>query len=219
MSHWLDQFPKLQKLPADLRAELERGSTVVWLPAGSRIYGPGQAPQSFLLLLEGSVRVQQVGESGREIVLYRVTAGESCTLTTACLMGYDDYIAEAIAETDTRAVTISRGTFDDLIARSPDFRKFVFTAFSNRVTELCRIIDDVAFARMDVRLAQKLIELAHDGRTVTATQQQLASELGTAREVVSRMLSDFHRRGWVTSSARGTILIDDRAALAGAAQQ
>ena len=187
-------------------------SSVISLPAGSRIYGPGQAPQSYLLLLDGAIRVQQVSEGGREIVLYRLSAGESCALTTACLMGYEDYLAEAIAETDIRAVAVPRATFDDLIARSELFRRFVFTAFSARVTELFRVIDQVAFARMDIRLAQKLLDLSHGDDTIVSTQQQLASELGTAREVISRLLSEFQRRGWV-ASARGSLAIVDRTAL------
>lgn len=211
-SEWIDRFPGLARLPQDLRAALTGQSAVVELGAGSRIYGPGQAPNSFLLLLRGTVRVQQVSESGREIVLYRVTAGESCALTTACLMSYEDYPAEAVAETDVEAVAIPRATFDDMIARSALFRRFVFTAFSTRVTNLLRIIDEIAFSRMDIRLAHKLIELARGGDTVTATQQQLASELGSAREVVSRILSEFHRRGWVSSS-RGSIAIENAAAL------
>lgn len=209
---WLDRFPGLQKLPAELSAALAQHAKFVSLPQGTRIYGPGHAPQGYLLLLEGSVRVQQVSENGREIVLYRVSAGESCALTTACLMGYEDYLAEAIAETDVRAVTIPRATFDDLIARAPEFRRFVFTAFSARVTDLFRIIDEVAFSRMDLRLAQKLLELSHGAASVVATQQKLAAELGSAREVVSRILSEFQRRGWITQS-RGSIAIEDRAAL------
>ena len=211
-SGWIDHFPGLRRLPGDLLTTLENQSTIISLPEGSRIYGPGQSPEAYLLLLEGTVRVQQVSESGREIVLYRVTDGESCALTTACLMGYEDYLAEAIAETDVKAVAIARAAFDDLIARSPEFRRFVFTAFSTRVTNLFRIIDEVAFSRMDIRLAAKLMELSHGGDTVAATQQQLASELGTAREVISRMVSEFQRRGWV-SPTRGSIAITDRPAL------
>jgi CRP/FNR family transcriptional regulator len=209
---WLTRFPSLSRLGSDLVGVLTHSSSVVALPAGSRIYGPGQAPTNFLLLLDGSVRVQQVSEGGREIVLYRVSAGESCALTTACLMGYEDYLAEAIAETDVRAVAIPRATFDDLIARSPEFRRFVFTAFSKRVTDLFHVIEEVAFSRMDIRLAHKLLELSHGSDEVAATQQQLASELGTAREVVSRVLTELHRRGWLAAT-RGHIAISNRAAL------
>ncbi len=211
-SHWLDLFPGLKRLPDALSSTLIRNSVVVSLPAGSRIYGPGQAPDSYLLLIEGTVRVQQVSEGGREIVLYRISAGESCALTTACLMGYEDYQAEAIAEENVRAVAIPRETFDDLIARSPLFRRFVFTAFSARVTDLFRIIDQVAFARLDIRVAAKLLELSRGEGSLAATQQEIASELGTTREVVSRILSEFQRRGWIAIS-RGSLAILERAAL------
>lgn len=209
---WIDHFPGLRRLPPDLLDPLLRSSAIVVLPAGSRIFGPGQAPGHFLLLVEGTIRVQQVSEQGREIVLYRVADGESCALTTACLMGFEDYLAEAIAETDVRAVAIPRATFDSLIARSPDFRRFVFTAFSRRVTDLFRVIEDVAFSRMDIRLAHKLLELSEGREQITVTQQQLAAELGSAREVVGRMLAEFRRRGWVEPS-RGSITLTDRAAL------
>lgn len=209
---WLDGFEGLKSLDEATRAELLKAGRVVSMPAGRRIFGPGQAPSSFLLLLEGSVRVHQLSDSGREIVLYRVSEGESCALTTACLLGYQDYIAEAIAETDIRAVAIPRQTFDDLVARSSQFRQFVFLAFSRRVTDLCRLIDEVAFQRLDMRLAGRLIERAHGADALDVTHQELAAELGTAREVVSRQLNELQRRGWIAVS-RGHIEIKDRPAL------
>lgn len=201
---WISHFPGLRKLKPDVAKPLIETSKVVRLPAGTPIFGPGQAPQAYLLLINGTVRVQQVSEAGREIVLYRVSGGESCALTTACLMGYEEYQAEGIAETDVEAVSVPRATFDDLIARSAEFRRFVFTAFSRRVTDLFRVIDEVAFSRIDVRLAQHLLELADANRHIDLTHQQLAAELGTAREVVSRQLSEFQRRGWISTS-RGAI--------------
>jgi CRP/FNR family transcriptional regulator, anaerobic regulatory protein len=156
--------------------------------------------------------VQQVSENGREIVLYRVPAGESCALTTACLMGYEEYQAEGVAETSIRAVAIQRGLFDDLIASSKEVRQFVFTAFSRRVTNLFRVIEDVVFARIDVRLAQRLLDRADKTGHVDATHQQLANELGSAREVISRQLNEFQRRGWI-SAQRGSIALANRPAL------
>jgi CRP/FNR family transcriptional regulator len=211
-SDWTGYFPGLASLGDDLRNDLAARSRVISLPAGSRIFGPGQAPQNFLLLIDGTLRVQQVSPGGREIVLYRVSAGESCALTTACLMGYEDYLAEAIAETDIRAVAVPRAVFDSLIARSPEFRRFVFTAFSQRVTNLFHVIDDIVFARMDIRLAQKILELAGSHDHLAVTQQQLAAELGTAREVVSRILGEFQRRNWLTLM-RGGLTLADREAI------
>jgi CRP/FNR family transcriptional regulator len=211
-SHWIENFPALASLGDEARGALMRAGRVIELPARRTIFGPGQAPESFILLLDGTVRVHQVAESGREIVLYRVVAGESCPLTTACLMGYEDYAAEAVTETDIRAVAIPRATFDDLVATSAEFRRFVFTAFSRRVTNLFRVIEEVAFQRLDLRLAAKLLERAGEGAELTLTHQELAAELGTAREVVSRHLNELQRRGWI-AAGRGRIEILNRAAL------
>jgi CRP/FNR family transcriptional regulator, anaerobic regulatory protein len=209
---WIDQFPGLSSLDESLQTTLVERSRVVTVPAGTVIFGPGKAPESLLLLLEGVVRVQQVAESGREIVLYRVHAHESCVLTTACLLAYEDYSAEGVAETDVSAVAIPRAVFEDMIARSSVFRRFVFTAYSRRITDLFMVIEEVAFRRVDIRLAQKLLELASGAAALAVTHQRLAAELGTAREVVSRQLQEFQRRGWV-AAARGRIEIRDRAAL------
>ncbi len=203
---WIDGFSALEDLPGQQRQQLETESRLLALPEGTRIFGPGQAPSNFLLLLRGSIRVQQVSDNGREIVLYRVSAGESCALTTTCLLGYEEYRAEGIAETAIEAAAIPRATFEDLIAASSSFRRFVFKAFSDRITDLCRVIDDIAFSRMDIRLAQKLLQLRNAQGDVEATHQQLATELGTAREVISRQLHEFQRRGWV-KSGRGIVSV------------
>ncbi|SEK75970.1 cyclic nucleotide-binding protein [Roseivivax marinus] len=209
---WIDRFPGLSQLPSDLRADLVAGSSVVEVPAGTQIFAPGQTPDNLLLLLDGTVRVQQKSETGREVFLYRVHAGESCVLTTACMLAFEDYAADGIAETDVTAVAIPRATFDDMAARSTVFRQFIFTAYSRRITDLFTLIDDIVFQRMDVRLAAKLLQLSADGDVVHATHQTLANELGTAREVISRTLAEFHRRGWV-EQARGEVRLTGREGL------
>lgn len=206
---WIDQFQGLSRLPDAIRNYLLEESKIVTVPANTVIFGPGKSPENLLLLLEGTVRVQQTSDAGREIVLYRVHAGESCVLTTACLLAYEDYSAEGIAETQTRAVAIPRAAFDKLVSDSIEFRQFVFTAYSKRITDLFVVIEEIAFRRLDIRLAQKLIELCGAEDTVSSTHQKLAVELGTAREVVSRQLQEFQRRGWIEQT-RGTIKLIDR---------
>lgn len=201
---WIEQFPGLSKLDPAIRDVLTRKSAVVTVREGSVIFGPGKSPENLLLLLEGRVRVQQVSEAGREIILYRVEAGQSCVLTTACLLAHEGYSAEGIAETDVRAVAIPRTVFDDLIAQSVTFRTFIFAAYSRRITDLFQIIEDIAFQRVDIRLAQKLLDLERGTGQIKATHQQLAAELGTAREVISRQLGEFQRRGWIRQS-RGSV--------------
>jgi CRP/FNR family transcriptional regulator len=210
---WIKRFRGLAQLPTDIRADLVRGSQVLSVAAGTQVFQPGQSADNLLLLIDGTVRVQQRSETGREIFLYRVHAGESCVLTTACMLAFEDYSADGIAETDVTAAAIPRKTFDDLLARSPVFREFVFAAYSRRITDLFALIDDIVFQRMDVRLAERLLELAGQTDTVHATHAVLATELGTAREVISRTLSEFHRRGWVEQT-RGAVRITDRPSLA-----
>ncbi|MEM1428827.1 MAG: Crp/Fnr family transcriptional regulator [Pseudomonadota bacterium] len=209
---WIKTFKGLGSLPDDVRAELEAGSQIVSVPAGTQVFAPGQSADNLLLLLEGTVRVQQRSETGREVFLYRVHAGESCVLTTACMLAFEDYSADGIAETNVTAVAIPRKTFDDLVAKSSVFREFVFTAYSRRITDLFTLVDDIVFQRMDVRLAARLLELAGADDVVRATHAVLATELGTAREVISRTLSEFHRRGWV-EQARGEVRLTGRGGL------
>jgi CRP/FNR family transcriptional regulator, anaerobic regulatory protein len=208
---WIDRFPGLKSLPPDLGADLVAGSRVLSMPAHTRVFEAGQHPDNMLLLLSGTIRVQQISDTGREIFLYRVHAGESCVLTTACMLADDDYAAEGIAETEIEAVAIPRAAFDDLAGRSALFRSFIFRAYSRRIADLFSLIDDIVFQRMDVRLAERLLHLEREG-LIQATHQELAVELGTAREVISRTLGEFQRRGWV-ELARGEVRIAARAGL------
>lgn len=209
---WIDKFEGLGGLPAEIRSELEAGSQIVSVPAGTQIFAPGQTADNLWLLLDGTVKVQQTSETGRDVFLYRVHAGESCVLTTACMLAFEDYAAEGTCETDVTAVAIPRQTFDDLVAKSPVFRQFVFRAYARRITDLFALIDDIVFQRMDVRLASRLLELADADDVVHATHAVLGTELGTAREVISRTLSEFQRRGWVEQS-RGEVRLTSREGL------
>ena len=212
VTDWIDQIEPLATLGDPDRRRLRDSSRVIAAEQGAVLFGPGRAPTDWLLLLEGKVRVQRVSENGREIVLYRVAAGESCILTTACLFAGDDYPAEGVAETAIKAAAVPRSVFDALVSSAPDFRRFVFNAYSKRVTELFVVVEAIAFQRVDLRLARKLLELAGSDQHLRATHQQLAVELGTAREVVSRQLQEFQRRRWIVA-ARGDIQIVDAVAL------
>ncbi|SFR31480.1 cyclic nucleotide-binding protein [Yoonia tamlensis] len=215
---WTARFAGLARLAPQTQQILLEKSAVIDVPAGTTIFGPGNSPENMLFLLDGSVRVQQTSETGHEIVLYRIHAGQSCVLTTACLLAYEDYSAEGICETDIQAAAIPRAVFDELVAQSKEFRDFVFAAFSKRITDLFLMIDEVAFQKMDVRLADKLIALSGGQDSIATTHQKLSVELGTAREVISRQLQEFQRRGWI-EQGRGCVNLINRTALAGLAGQ
>lgn len=209
---WTGRFAGLSQLGERIRAKLEANARIRRFEAGARIFGPGRKPPGLLFLVEGTVRVHQSGEGGRDIVLYRITGGESCVMTAACLFTDHNSFAEGLAETDVVAAELPRATFDDLVTDSPEFRDFVLRAYSHRIIDLFRVIDDVVFGRMDLRIAERLVQLADERGVVLLTHQQLATELGTAREVVSRQLAEFQKRGWI-DQARGRVDLRDREAL------
>jgi CRP/FNR family transcriptional regulator len=209
---WIARFPALAAMGEADRALLERSGRIVELPAGHVVFRPGEPCAHFLLVLDGSVRVHLVSRHGREIVLYRVGAGETCVLTTAGLLGTASYEAEGTIERPTRAVALPRGPFVELLGRSAPFREFVFATYGERLTEIMVRLQEVAFESIDRRLAAKLLERADDAGEVVLTHQELATELGTAREVVTRHLRELARSGAV-SLARGRIAITDAASL------
>ena len=203
---WTENFLGTRTLPRSVRDKLLREARVVKFAMGTEVFGPENIPDSLMFLYSGCIRVSQSSESGREIVLYRVEAGESCVLTTACMLSEEAYNAEGVAETEVVAITLPKVSFDRLASDEESFRSFVFQAYSRRLIDLLRVVDDVAFGRMDVRLAQRLLALANDHDRLRVTHHALASELGTAREVVSRILNDFQKRKLIAQT-RGQIAI------------
>jgi CRP/FNR family transcriptional regulator len=129
------------------------------------------------------------------------------------MLAEEAYKAEGVAETDVTVVVLPKSAFDRLSAEEDAFRNFVFAAYSRRLIDLLRVVDDVAFGRVDVRLAERLLTLGQGCKEVRATHQELASELGTAREVVSRVLHDFQKRELIEQS-RGLITFKDKQQLA-----
>jgi len=207
--NWQDHFEGLAQLDPVLLDALAASSEVVSIKKNSVIVDTGKATDQIVLLLEGCIQVQKISENGREIVLYRINDGDSCILTAACVLAYEDFFAKAIAETDIKVVLIPRDVFDELMGASREFRQFVLAAFSKRLTDLFQVVEELAFKRIDHRLAQKLLDLSPDGAVIKATHQNLASELGSVREVVSRQMGDFQNRGWIQQS-RGMIEIINR---------
>lgn len=209
---WTTRFPGLSRLSSPVRTRLREEGHIIEIHAGNNIFGAGRITGELLFLLEGTVRVSHTSEGGREIVLYRIEAGQSCVMTTACVLADEAQAAEGTAETTVRAVSLPRSAFEAMAGDYPEFRNFVFAAYAKRLADLFRVIDDVAFGRIDIRLAGCLVALAKGESTVRRTHQDLAVELGTAREVISRQLHEFQRRGWIEQS-RGVVTVCDPAAL------
>jgi CRP/FNR family transcriptional regulator len=207
-----EAFPGLSSLEDSNLPMLSASARPIQVPKSTVIFREGGSCQNFILMLSGAVRVQMISGLGREIVLYRVERGQTCVLTTTSLMAGTDYAAQGVAESDVQAVALPAPSFRELLARSAVFRTFVFSAFSTRISDLLLLIEEVAFGRIDVRLAQLLLDRCGRDGCVRATHQELSVELGTAREVVSRQLKEFERRSWVRLH-RGYLELLDRASI------
>lgn len=193
---------------ATLRRVLEQ-SVTVRVAAGQTVFAEAADCTRFPLVLEGTIRVRKLSPQGKELLLYRVEPGESCILTSSCLLGARDYTASAIAETDVRVLAMPRALFLDLLDSEAAFRTEVFELFAARMTELMALVDAVAFQKLDQRLANRL--LGH-GSVLQISHLQLAQELGSVREIISRLLGDFAQRG-ALRLGRGRIEILDAALL------
>lgn len=198
--------PQLQRLLGAAR--------LVRVPAGGVLFDAGKPCRGFPLVLEGSVRVAKSSESGREILLYRVEPGQACILSGGCLLGHADYSARGVAEEDVTLVLVAPELFRELMVESEPFRQFVFAMYGERLAEVMELVDEVAFRRLDQRLARLLVER---GPVIEITHQKLADELGSVREIVSRLLRQFELRGWV-QLGRERVTVSDPSGLAGLAR-
>lgn len=197
------KHPILDVLPAAMKRELENTLKVMALPQGAVIFRAGDHCPGLPLVVRGSVKVQMTGVSGNRIVLYRMGANDICTLSIGCLMSGHGYRAEAVVEEDAEAILVPRPLFDDMMAVSAEFRAGIMASYGRRLDDLMLLVEEVAFRRMDERLEDWLAARAGRG-VITITHQELAVELGTAREVVSRLLKELEKQGRVALS-RGRI--------------
>jgi CRP/FNR family transcriptional regulator len=209
---WWDVYAALGAIRDPAWRKIANAVQHQWFPQGARLFRDGESCLYYLLVIEGSVQVQKTTSDGHEIVLYHVNAGQTCELTTSCMLGGEKYVADAVAMTPVHAVLISKEQFNEAVLNSPDFRKFVYASLDKGVADLVSLIGNVVFVHVDIRLAQHLIERRDADNHVRATHQDIARELGTAREVVSRMLKHFEHHGWVKLH-RGWIEITDVTAL------
>jgi CRP/FNR family transcriptional regulator len=173
------------------------GARPVTMPADHPVFHAGSPCENYVLLLEGSVRVQVIGEGGREAILYRVLPGQSCVLTTCCILSGEDYPAEGFTETPVRALAVTKPTFDRALENAPAFRRFVFANLGGRIADVIARMEEVAFRPVERRLASHLLSRANERGAIHSTHQEIAVELGTAREVVSRHLKRLEAAGLV----------------------
>ena len=190
----LQRYPMLQTLPASQLGDLLSSAMDMHLPAGTVVFDENQPCQGFPLLLSGSIRVIKAAANGRELQLYRVRSGESCILTSGCLMGHARYHARGVVDEDVEMVVLPPAAFRALLSTHEPFRDYIFSLFSERLTDMMQLVSAVAFQKLDQRLAALLIGKPSPIHT---THQALADELGSVREIISRLLKNFSEQGWI----------------------
>jgi len=190
----LGQYPALRELSDEEVGRMLAEGTVREVPAGTVMFDEAQPCMGFPFVLKGEIGVSKLSENGREIQLYTVDAGESCILTSSCLLGSVDYDAHGVALADTTVFILPRPTFERLLRSSDAFRHYVFGLFADRISDLMQTVEEVAFKRLDQRLASLLLRR---GPRIRATHQQLADELGSVREIISRIVRNFATQGLV----------------------
>jgi CRP/FNR family transcriptional regulator len=205
-------IPILQKEKPPLTREFQSEAFYARIPAGKDVFVEGDQADTIALIISGVVRVYKIGETGREITLYRFGVGESCILTANAILSNKSFPAIATVEEDAEAIIIPAAVFRDWVKRYDMWREFVFELLSARLSTIMAVVDEVVFQRMDRRVAAWLLSRSQNANPLATTHQEIAAELGSSREVISRILEDFSRNGLI-SLGRGTIMILDKPAL------
>ena len=207
-------LPILEQADPGLLREFQQAAIFMRIPKGQDVFIEGDRVNAIALMISGVVRVYKIGETGREITLYRFGNGESCILTANAILSQKNFPAIATVEKEAEAVMIPADTFRDWVRRYDLWREFVFELLSQRLSSVMEIVEEIAFRRMDARLVSFLLGRSIRSDLIHITHQEIAGELGTSREVISRILEDFSAQGMLEVS-RGSIRILDRDVLQG----
>lgn len=204
----LQLYPVLERIPQPLSTSVRGRARSVAAPVGTVAFQEESPCEGLTLVTSGSIRVVRAGHNGREILLYRVHPGESCILSVSCLLGRTAYGARGIVDEDLTGVQLPADVFERLVAEAPAFRGFIFELFGARIAALMQLVEEVAFHRLDQRLAALLLRRIRDvgGAAIADTHQGLADQVGSVREIVSRVLESFESQGAI-SLGRGRVTV------------
>jgi len=215
ISNIVNMFPFINEMEQIKLDELLNRMNIAQYPKGTVLLEEGHTCQDIAFVLDGSIRVYKLSSDGKEVTLYRIGRGDTCVLIVSCLMGNNEYPAVAEVEEPVTLMTLPASYFKELFHNSPSWQEFVFRSISQRLTDVMMVVEQIAFKSMDKRLASFLYEKLDAADTklvIEVTHEDIALELGTAREVVSRVLKDFEKKAIVELS-RGKIYVKDKQSL------
>jgi CRP/FNR family transcriptional regulator len=198
-NEFMEIFPVFRNSSDSLITELLSIARYQIFPKDKVVYTEGDSCSAIAFLLSGEIRVYKIGESGREITLYEIGQGDTCILNASCILSKTTYPAHAVTTLEGEMLLMPAADFRRLIAQYEEMRQFVFTLLSQRLTSVMTLVEEIAFGRMDERLMDYIIEKSENG-ILYSTHQKIANDLGTSREVVSRLLKDFEKKDKVILS-------------------
>jgi CRP/FNR family transcriptional regulator len=205
----LNECSFLSQLNADTQSKVVTSANSVAIPKDTQIFDEGDPSAALALVVSGSIRVFKRSQGGREVTLYRVNKENLCIVTLSCLMGGDLYPATGCTEEATVVITLPKPVFINLVATDESFREITFNQFGNRISGLMQLIDEITFNKLDRRLADYLLI---NGPVINRSHQDIADELGSVREMVSRLLKQFETSSWI-QLGRGIIEVTDTDAI------
>ncbi len=177
----------------------------ITVPADTMVCQSGDVCENLVIVLEGQVKVYRPAANGKSLTLYTVNKNESCILTASCILNQTPFPAFAVTTTEVKALSIPPDKVIDWLEHEPMWQKYMFALLSQRMINLIELVDTIAFKSLDVRL-EAWLQARADQQIIQTTHQQVAEELASSREVISRLLKKFEKNG-VVALGRGTITV------------
>ena len=207
---YVSRLPYWNDLEKDEKEAVTRSTVIREYKKGAYIYGMQDACLGMVYVQKGSIRVFLMSEEGREVTLFHIGEGDSCILSASCVMGEISLEVQLVAEMDTEILAVPAGTYKKLMESNLRLRCFTYELSTKRLSSVVWVMQQILFAHFDERMARFLLtEYEKTGSTkISMTQEEIAREVNSAREVVARMLRQFAEDGWI-EVGRGTITLKD----------
>jgi CRP/FNR family transcriptional regulator, anaerobic regulatory protein len=199
LQEFLETFPDFQKMPERVVEKILSAARRMSVPSGHYVYSEGDFCQMFTFLISGEVRVFKMAETGREITLYELGPGDTCIINASCILSGIPTPAFAVTQSECDALLLPALEFMRLTREHEELREYIFKVLGQNLSNVMALVEEVAFKHIDERLVEYLEEKSEDGK-LSATHQKIAADLGTSREVISRLLKDLEKKGRVSLS-------------------
>ena len=209
MNNLIEILPFFENADDELINSFQKNHVTKTFTKGEFLTMEGDSCGYFPIVKSGIVRVYKLGENGQEFTLYRINPGESCILTISCILSNNQFPALAYIEEKCEVILVPSDTFNGWIEKYKLWNDYVFSYMSSILNKVISVVESLVFTRTDLRIADFLFKNSLKvGKELNITHQSIANELGTAREVVSRILKNLEKEKILEISRRKITIID-----------